>query len=111
MITSYDTYSTAHVHTMWKEHISKSCGISVCSFGYRICVGVVDCVSFFFHGDLYWQDTEKCGTFFLTIEGQALDPPPAAAEGRPERDGCGQFRGAAGGVQEGQSRSDATVGR
>ncbi|MBP0440430.1 hypothetical protein [Tianweitania sediminis] len=26
-----------------------------------------------------WQDTEKCDTFFLTIEGQALDPRPAAA--------------------------------
>lgn len=25
-----------------------------------------------------WQDTEKCDTFFLTIEGQALDPRPAA---------------------------------
>lgn len=28
---------------------------------------------------LSWQDTEKCDTFFLTIEGQALDPRPAAA--------------------------------
>jgi uncharacterized protein (DUF1778 family) len=26
-----------------------------------------------------WQDTEKCDTFFLTIEGQALDPRPAVA--------------------------------
>ena len=26
-----------------------------------------------------WQDTEKCDTFLLTIEGQALDPRPAAA--------------------------------
>lgn len=38
---------------------------------------------------------------FLTIEGQALDPPPAAAGGRPERDGRRQFRGAAESVQEG----------
>jgi hypothetical protein len=26
-----------------------------------------------------WQDTEKRDTLFLTIEGQALDPRPAAA--------------------------------
>ncbi|RWE81088.1 hypothetical protein [Mesorhizobium sp.] len=33
-----------------------------------------------FNVGLGWQDTEKCDTFFLTIEGQALDPRPAAAK-------------------------------
>ncbi|MBB6469188.1 hypothetical protein HNQ96_005077 [Aminobacter lissarensis] len=30
MITPYDTYSIAHVHTMWKRDITKSCGNGMC---------------------------------------------------------------------------------
>lgn len=80
MITSYDTYSTAHVHTMWKEHISKSCGIFValpCGLGFGL--GVEDCALPFSSTATLLAGYGKMWYIFLAIEGQALDPPPSAA--------------------------------
>ena len=51
-----------------------------------------------------WQDTEKCDTFFLTIEGQALDPRPAAATTSSRRELPMDGAGSSSPEEEGQGR-------
>lgn len=110
MTIPYDTYSTRYVHTVCPHDVVvahlKVVRQWLVEANYRgagrhqrwaYSVRLHSLCNYIFlagYGKMWY--------IFPTIEGQALDPPPAAAKGRPERDEWRAFRGTTGDVQKGQ---------